>query len=237
MSKALAVDRAIISEIFSSLQGEGTHAGEKHLFVRFQGCNMRCRYCDERDKPGAEMTLAQVLLEAERLERAEGPHRFVSLTGGEPLQSVAFLKRLLPELRSLNHGIYLETNGVLWSALADVLDFCDVIAMDMKPVSVTRDRCVDEDHRRFLMLAKAKEVFVKIVVSREIDFSEFDREIGIISEIAPEIPVVLQPMSPLWGDENAVGLEDLMTVLRARALRRIPDVRMIARLHKLLNIR
>src|SRR5262249_61552631 len=35
-----------VSEVFVSLQGEGTHAGRRHLFVRFGGCPLRCRYCD-----------------------------------------------------------------------------------------------------------------------------------------------------------------------------------------------
>lgn len=33
-------------EVFSSVQGEGAHIGERHLFLRLAGCNLRCRYCD-----------------------------------------------------------------------------------------------------------------------------------------------------------------------------------------------
>ena len=39
-------DRANVSEIFVSFQGEGVHAGRRQLFVRFGGCPLRCRYCD-----------------------------------------------------------------------------------------------------------------------------------------------------------------------------------------------
>ena len=35
-----------IREIFSSIQGEGTHIGEKHVFVRFCKCNLKCDFCD-----------------------------------------------------------------------------------------------------------------------------------------------------------------------------------------------
>src|SRR5256884_8927770 len=36
-----------VSELFVSFQGEGAHAGRRHLFVRLGGCPLRCRYCDE----------------------------------------------------------------------------------------------------------------------------------------------------------------------------------------------
>ena len=47
-----------ISEIFSSIQGEGLYLGKRHIFVRFYGCNMRCAYCDtihlQGDSPRTE---------------------------------------------------------------------------------------------------------------------------------------------------------------------------------------
>ena len=35
-----------LSEIFSSIQGEGPYAGERHLFVRFSECHRDCIFCD-----------------------------------------------------------------------------------------------------------------------------------------------------------------------------------------------
>jgi organic radical activating enzyme len=238
MMPSHAAERASISEIFSSIQGEGIRQGERHLFIRFFGCSMHCRYCDERSKPGFEMTLEQVLAETAALERKEGHHDFASLTGGEPLLQVAFLKILLPELRRILPGIYLETNGVLWPELMQVIDDCDVIAMDMKPASVTGDRDYDSEHRRFLELAAEKDVFVKMTVSPEIDFGEFDREIQMVADIAPQTPVVLQPVSS-GGPPGADGglSDDTLALLRIRAGRILPDVRVVGRLHKILNIR
>jgi organic radical activating enzyme len=54
-----------ISEIFSSWQGEGPHLGERHLFIRFERCNVHCEYCDELWKPASEMELASILEEVE----------------------------------------------------------------------------------------------------------------------------------------------------------------------------
>ncbi|MBP9865731.1 MAG: 7-carboxy-7-deazaguanine synthase QueE, partial [Candidatus Omnitrophica bacterium] len=105
---------ARIAEIFSSLQGEGTHLGERHLFIRFEECHIHCTYCDELDKGGRRMTQSEVLAEVDRLEAAEGPHGYISLTGGEPLLYQEFIRPLAQALKSKGFRIYLETNGILW---------------------------------------------------------------------------------------------------------------------------
>src|SRR3989338_9578605 len=78
-----------ISEIFSSLQGEGPYLGVPQIFIRFGRCNMHCGYCDEADKMKEEAfsryTLDSLIRQIETLEAAKGPHHSVSLTGGEPL--------------------------------------------------------------------------------------------------------------------------------------------------------
>src|SRR3989338_5791717 len=130
---------ASITEIFSSLQGEGPHLGEKHLFIRFDVCNIHCEYCDELGKKGRQFDAASVLNSVRQLELEQGPHAFVSLSGGEPLVYVSFLEQLMPELKKQNAKTYLETNGILFEALKKVLPWTDVIAMDVKPASVTKE--------------------------------------------------------------------------------------------------
>ena len=131
---------ARITEIFSSLQGEGTRLGERHIFVRFEECHIHCAYCDELHKVGRLMTRQEAFAEILRLEKKDGPHAFVSFTGGEPLIYLDFIKPLAQELRKAGFKIYLETNGILTPALAEMIGECDLIAMDMKPASVTGAR-------------------------------------------------------------------------------------------------
>ena len=54
-----------IAEIFRSLQGEGRLTGTDSLFVRFSGCNLRCRFCDTRyaswSPEGEDLSLEEVL--------------------------------------------------------------------------------------------------------------------------------------------------------------------------------
>ena len=140
MKQPPTANEARISEIFSSLQGEGTHLGERHLFIRFEECHIHCEYCDELDKPARTYSLDEVMQTVRQLEKEEGPHAFVSLTGGEPLLYQNFLAPLLLRLKAEGFRTYLETNGILWRALEAVIGWCDVIAMDLKPASVTKEK-------------------------------------------------------------------------------------------------
>lgn len=234
---------ARISEIFSSLQGEGTHLGERHLFIRFDECHIHCEYCDELDKPARAMKFEEVLKTILEIEKEEGPHAFVTLTGGEPLLYLNFLQPLLLRLKTEGFRTYLETNGILWQALEQVLGWCDVIAMDLKPASVTKERSFLEEHRRFLQSARVREVFIKIILSKEIDLREFQDLIRLVQETAPKTPVILQPVSPpRVGEGESEGHEDLELMqllgeLERMARRMIPEVRILPRLHRILKIR
>ncbi len=229
-------EKANISEIFSSLQGEGTRLGSRQIFIRFEECHIHCTYCDE-DKPGKAMSTAEVMRAVDDLEKAEGPHRSVSLTGGEPLLYTVFLKTLLPELKKRGYAVYLETNGILWRALEDVIASCDVIAMDMKPASVTGEKNFFDEHERFLEIAKSRETFVKIVVSKKLKLEEFERLAEIIQNTAPAVPLVLMPVSAeVEGHEDA-ELMALLGSLQKSAGRRGLDVRIVPRFHRILKIR
>lgn len=96
-----------VTEIFFSVQGEGTRAGRPCVFVRFTGCDLRCVYCDTAYAfhGGEEMARDRIVREI-----ARHPARLVCLTGGEPL-----LQKELPDLaRELLAGGYevvVETHG------------------------------------------------------------------------------------------------------------------------------
>lgn len=211
--------------------------GERHLFIRFEECNIHCQYCDELDKVGVEMSLEAVMETVSKLEIESGPHSFVSLTGGEPLIYLSFVKPLIKRLKLQGFKIYLETSGILPRALEEVVSDCDVIAMDLKPASVTGERSFLEEHRQFLKIAQSRETFAKMVLSKQIEFREFDDLIALVREIAPATPVILQPLSAEIEGHEDPELMELLTGLQRRAGLVLKDVRIVPRLHKILKIR
>jgi len=231
-----ALGGARITEIFSSLQGEGPHMGERHIFIRFEACHMACAYCDETGKNGKEMSLADILTEVVRLEKKSGPHACVSLTGGEPLLYADFLKVLCPALKKREYRILLETSGVLWRQLSVVIGACDVIAMDLKLSSVTRQKEFLEEHRKFLKLAKKKEVYIKVVVSKGVDRREYDKHLRMVAQVAPRTPFYLQPTSRGKRVCPEPALMRLLDDLQRTGAKRLTDVRVGIQLHKLMNI-
>jgi 7-carboxy-7-deazaguanine synthase len=98
-----------VTEIFSSIQGEGTRAGRPCVFVRFTGCDLRCVYCDTAYAfhGGREMSRPEILAEV-----ARHPARLVLLTGGEPLLQ-AELAALAQDLLDLGYEVTVETHGQL----------------------------------------------------------------------------------------------------------------------------
>lgn len=159
-----------LCEIFSAIQGEGPFVGQRQVFVRCAGCNLRCAYCDQpealthTDRCRIEqttgqrdwvwvanpMTIADVQRAVTQLDRPRGLHRSVSLTGGEPLLQAAPLKELAARLRAGGLRIYLETHGALPKQLAIIGSEIDVIAMDIKIPSSSGEEPLWDEHREFL---------------------------------------------------------------------------------------
>lgn len=229
-----------LSEIFSSLQGEGPYLGKKHIFVRFGRCNMHCGYCDEVEKMKQgqfrETALHEILAAIDRLEASEGAHHAVSLTGGEPLFYPKFLAQALPAIQS--HGLltYLETNGTLPEALKACLPWTDIVAMDIKPPSSTGDRAFWGKHAEFLRIAAAKEVFVKVVVTAATTPAEIEASAGLVADVSPQIPFIFQPESEMTGI-SLHALTKIREEFVGLASAKLKDVRVIPQMHKIWNIR
>ena len=101
-----------VKEIFKTLQGEGAQTGRPAVFCRFAGCNLACAFCDTDFTGGDAFATTQSLVDAiEREWQGPAGHRFVVLTGGEPLLQVD--GPLIGQLHARGFEIAVETNGTL----------------------------------------------------------------------------------------------------------------------------
>jgi 7-carboxy-7-deazaguanine synthase len=171
-----------VNEIFFSIQGEGTRAGEPCVFVRLTGCPLRCLWCDT----------AYAFHEGERRDESEilaeiagYPCRLLLLTGGEPLAQPAafpFVTRLL----DAGWRVLVETSGHI---LLAGLDARAVAILDVKaPGSGEAQRM----EWRNLELIKAQDE-VKFVIADRTDY-EWSRDLVREHRLGERSVVLFSPV-------------------------------------------
>ena len=228
--------RAPIVEVFSSLQGEGVRLGERQIFVRFGGCNLRCDYCDQPEAVGQDAgeSWDEARLQ-ERILRLNGErrHRTVSWTGGEPLLHVEFLGRMAIWAKEQGFENYLETNGVLAKRLRLVADRMDAVAVDIKLPSAT-GRSTWSAHAEFLKAAP-KGSFVKVVLTDSSTAGDWEEVLRLMEDHAPALPLVLQPATPK-GPAKAPSPEKVLDFMM-KAKSRLSDVRIVPQWHPVWGVR
>ncbi|AFY33955.1 Radical SAM domain protein [Calothrix sp. PCC 7507] len=261
-AKTTVKPTARLIEVFSAIQGEGLNVGTRQLFIRFAFCDLRCHFCDSAHTWNAPTTCRiertpglrdfeihsnpiPLPILIEWIERQNLPclHDSISLTGGEPLLHAPFLALFLPLVRSLTGlPIYLETGGHRPEQLAMILPYLDCVGMDLKLPSVSGESHWPE-HAKFLQLCydAPLDVFVKIIVSDQTDPDELERSALLVADVSPNIPVFLQPVTPLLASEQftkspvlAPSPEQVL-VWQALMKRFVAHVRVVPQTHKMLN--
>jgi 7-carboxy-7-deazaguanine synthase len=201
-----------ITEIFKSIQGEGTRAGLPCIFVRMTGCNLRCTWCDTAYAfhGGKKMELHEVLARVDELAgRAGGAHAsqadvpLVELTGGEPLLQEDVYP-LAEGLLIAGYTVMIETSGerFIGRLPAEVIKIVDVKCPDSGEAD-TFDRSNLE--------ALTENDEVKFVISTRRDY-EFAREFTAKHGLAERVRQVL--FSPVFEDPQKKwqGLEPRLLV-------------------------
>jgi 7-carboxy-7-deazaguanine synthase len=199
-----------ITEIFSSLQGEGKNQGRPCLFIRLAGCNLRCRWCDTpaSQSVGIDTSIETV---SEHIWRTNPS--YVCITGGEPLLQADELEHLLSSLHKRGTAIDIETNGTMdFTRLQPYASVC----MDVKCPS-------SGEVSELSLLAKVRpEDSVKFVVKDEPD-CRYALEVMKSHPIAGEVF-----FSPVFGT-------DYRLIARFVLENNLP-VRFQLQLHKILGV-
>src|SRR5262245_42734137 len=193
----------VINEIFYSIQGESTRAGQPCVFVRLTACDLRCTWCDTAYAfhEGTKRTLDDVMAEVARFECP-----LVEITGGEPLLQddvYPLMERLLASGRT----VMLETGGhrPIGRVPREVIKIVDVKC----PGSGESHR---NDWSNLDALAPHDEV--KFVIKDRADY-EFAREIIARYDLPARCASVL--MSPVHGVLDSRSLSEWMLADRLPA--------------------
>ena len=192
-----------VNEIFYSIQGESTRAGEPCVFVRLTACDLRCSWCDTpyAFHEGRKMSVDEVVAE---VDRHGCP--LVEITGGEPLLQDEVYP-LMDRLLAAGRRVMLETGGHRSTAKVPtaVLKVVDVKC----PASGEADKNHWENLGR---LARHDEV--KFVIQDRGDY-EFAK--GVIERYALATRAAAVLLSPVHGVLEPRLLSEWMLADRLRA--------------------
>lgn len=228
--------QARVAEIFLSYQGEGVFTGSRQLFIRFYGCNLNCVYCDTIIKSYKSFSCSALL---GKILGFRENYNELALTGGEPLLYADFLKDFLPLFKKhKERSVYLETNGTLAKELDKIIDYVDIVAMDIKlPSSTKNAENVWQMHEEFIKIARRKELIIKAVITNSTSIDDIKVMSGLMALADKSAAVILQPVEP----RNTLVKEpdsEMISYFKGYLSKETgQEVRILGQMHKYLGLK
>lgn len=189
-----------VSEIFYSIEGEGSRTGLPAVFIRLFGCNLRCSYCDSAyacDAQKGDFT-HKTVDEIIDIVKEYDPCPCVTITGGEPLVIPGVIE-LVDALRAQNFWVNIETNGSIDLAefkrnlaepqLKSAMDY--FLTMDWKSISSGESGQMIESNLGVLTMNDV----LKFVVADEDDLNQMKT---LLTDHALDLECQVY-VSPVWG--------------------------------------
>ncbi|WP_457641933.1 7-carboxy-7-deazaguanine synthase QueE [Persephonella sp.] len=174
-----------VVEIFSSIEGEGSLIGYPVTFIRLEGCNLRCEWCDTTysydGKTFIQLSIDEILNEIKKY-----PNKKVCLTGGEPFFSEN-INKLIDEILKNRYQLIIETNGTVFPK-----NLYDIYKKNINRIHTV----VSPKPDAFYMINKDLLPYVsefKFVVDKYLSVEN----ILTYKEFYTESPLILQPESNL----------------------------------------
>ena len=210
-----------ISEIFYSTEGEGIEIGRREIFVRFTGCNLRCKWCDTKYafEDGKDMETMEIIREMSKY-----PCKSVSITGGEPLLQKNAIVGLVKKLKELNYWIQINTNGTIFDE--EIFRLVDLISMDHKCPSsgmngdfkvLKRTRKLFDSKTQFKFIISDKEDYqyaknivssldaANVVFQPEWSNRKFTKRlVELVKKDNLNVRIILQQQKMIWGAKRGV---------------------------------
>ena len=237
--------RARVSEIFTSIEGEGIFVGKKTLFIRFSGCHLKCRWCDTKYAlpldSGTEYQIDEI---EDLIIRELQPFTYkVNFTGGEPLlQTDAVIKLADFIKKQTNLKTYIESSCFDSELFSKVLPYIDICKIEFKTddSKVVENEVYDglllnEIKCLELAVESNKTTYIKIVVTNSTNLESFKNLVYNISKKIRPSDIVGFIIQPSHGvDQPTVNkLLDTYDIVQPM----FPEVRIISQLHKEIGAR
>ncbi|MFN4337166.1 MAG: 7-carboxy-7-deazaguanine synthase QueE [Candidatus Nitrosocaldus sp.] len=236
--------RVSISEVFTSIEGEGIYLGTKTLFVRLAGCPLRCFYCDTPYALEMGNGIYYDIDDAKALikGKVESNTFKVNFTGGEPLLQHEAVRELARYVRDeLMLKTYLESSCYDASRFLYVLPYIDICKIEFK---LNDSHAIDGKHYNRLLenellclrhaIESRKATYIKVVVSSLSRRGDIEKLVRMIFEDDASKAIdgfVLQPVTGI----NEPTLEHML-VLYDTVHQYYPNVRIIPQIHKVMGI-
>jgi len=194
-----------IVEIFHTIQGEGPFSGKPAVFVRTQGCVLKCHFCDTEFSTGSQLKVDDIY-DAVLDESAGCGTTLVVITGGEPMNHQG-IPELTNKLINAGFDVQLETCGV--NSLANLPyndpNFHIVVSPKTSKVDPT--------------ILKFADAFKYIIKHGEVDIDGFPNEstqvLGRSLKIARPVrgvDVYVSPCDEQDDEKNKLNLEQCIEV-------------------------
>jgi 7-carboxy-7-deazaguanine synthase len=242
--KAAASARVKLSEIFTSIEGEGILFGTKTMFVRLAGCPLKCRWCDTPYAlpldSGSDYSVDGA---KELILKNLHPNTFkVNFTGGEPLMQHEAVIELARFIRNKGVRTYLESACYDAARFAKVLPYIDIVKVEFK---MKDSKVVDEKHYGSLLreeldclklaVSSGKTTYIKVVVTNSSNLKEFNELVREVFKMVKPIEIagfIIQPSYEI--DEPTLGV---LFGFYDAVYPVYDQVRVVPQLHKIIGVR
>ncbi len=181
-----------VVEVFGAVQGEGLNTGKPTIFIRFAGCNLKCKWCDTpyHRTEGEDWSVERLLdfIGASLVDN-------ITFTGGEPfIQNKQEMLELIEGIHKLGKKVFVESNAVIFDE--DYWKVVDFFSLSPKLAS-SGNLYASYAHGLVMYMEEArnaearKKLQLKFVVKDKTDLAEVLNTLDALEVF--DVPVIIQP--------------------------------------------